>query len=85
MARTKQTLKKPCPHEKYKFPVQGLKAIVKEIKLVDKCISKVAMAQWVYLDQLCTEVFLSQVQYLMNIFTMVIFFCIRMSSEYYLL
>ena len=79
MARTKQTPKKPYQHKKYKFPMQGLKVIANEMEQVDNCISKVAMAWWVYLDKLCTEVFLSQVQYLMNMFAMVILFCIRTS------
>ena len=57
MARTKQTPKKPHPCKKYQFPMQDFKAIAKEMKWVDNCISKAAMAQWVYLDKLCTVVF----------------------------
>ena len=56
MARTKQTPKKQC--KKYKFPVQGLRAIAKEMKHVDNCILKAAMAQCVNLYKLCNEVLL---------------------------
>ena len=54
MARTKQTPKKQS--KKYKFPIQGLKAIAKEMKHVDNCISKAAMAQYVNIYKLSKEV-----------------------------
>ena len=45
MARSKQTPQKG--KRKYKFPVQGLHMIAREMKKVDTCISKVAMARCV--------------------------------------
>ena len=54
MARTNQTPKKQ--HKKYKFLVQGLRGIAKEMKCVDNCILKAAMAWYVNLYKLCNEV-----------------------------